>query len=115
MDLEEAIKVVKNIDTTDIHCVNCVLSEKDKCIHDMFGYPCQRIAINIVLKELNRLKSLDINEQQEVIKKQERDCIVYRQKIKALKEYEEKLQKENKELKDDRDFYREQCLLKGGD
>ena len=26
-----------------------------------------------------------------------------------------RLQKENKELKDDRDFYREQCLLKGGD
>ena len=56
MELKEAIAVVRNIDTTDIHCKECVLKEKDKCITDLFGYSCQRIAIDTVL---NRLQDLE--------------------------------------------------------
>lgn len=64
MELNKAIEVVKNIDTTDIHCMNCVLEEKDKCITDLFGYSCQRIAIDTVLEELNnRTPKERINEQ----------------------------------------------------
>lgn len=59
MELKEAIEVVRNIDTTDIHCKECVLKEKDKCITDLFGYSCQRIAIDTVLEELDNRISKD--------------------------------------------------------
>lgn len=64
MELNKAIEVVRNIDTTNVHCKNCVLEEKDKCITDLFGYSCQRIAIDTVLEELNnRIPRKDIEEE----------------------------------------------------
>ena len=76
MELKEAIEVVRNIDTTDIHCKNCVLEEKDKCITDLFGYSCQRIAINTVLEELNnRIPRKKVEELLEEIRKEYFDQI----------------------------------------
>jgi len=70
MELNKAIEVVRNIDTTDIHCKECVLEEKDKCITDLFGYSCQRIAIDTVLEELdNRIPRKDIEDIYNELKK----------------------------------------------